>query len=303
MIGDIVYVNGAFVKKDEASVSVFDHGFVYGDGIFEGLQAVNGGVFKLDAHLARLYRSARYMGFAIPLAREAFAEAVLETARRNGLCDGYLRPIVSRGAGPMGIRHLDKLGPPTIVIVAQHEHVEDRARVFERGLAGHVVSLRRIPSECLDARVKSCNYINNVLAYVEAKQAGADAAIMLDIHGNVAEGYGSNLFAVRDGVVMTPPLGNVLEGITRETVLEICRAEGIPCREPAMTVYDLVTAEEVFETATLAEVTPIVSIDGRVVGDGRPGSLTRRLHAELKRVMASGAHSRAIFTERERIPE
>jgi branched-chain amino acid aminotransferase len=295
MIGDIVYVNGAFVKRDEATVSVFDHGFVYGDGIFEGLQAVHGGVFKLDAHLARLYRSARYMGFDIPLAPSAFAEAVLETARRNGLRDGYLRPVVSRGTGPMGIRHMAKLGPPTVVIVVQHEDVNERRDVFERGIAAHVVSLRRIPSECLDSRVKSCNYINNVLAYLEARQAGADTAVMLDVHGNVAEGYGGNVFCVRAGTVMTPALGNILEGITRETVLEICHAQGIPCRETLLTVYDLVTADEVFETATLAEITPVVAIDGRRVGDGRVGPMTRRLHAELRRVMADGAHSRAIF--------
>lgn len=294
MIGETVYVNGAFVKKDEATVSVFDHGFVYGDGIFEGLQAVNGGVFKLDGHLARLYRSARYMGFEIPLAPGAFADAVLETARRNDLRDGYLRPIVSRGAGPMGIRHMDKLGRPTVVIVAQHEDVNARGDMLERGITAHVVSLRRIPSECLDSRVKSCNYINNVLAYLEAKHAGADTAVMLDVHGHVAEGYGSNLFCVRAGVVMTPALGNVLEGITRETVLEICTAQGIPSRESVLTVYDLVTADEVFETATLAEITPIVSIDGRRVGDGRVGPTTRRLHGELRRVMASGAQSRAI---------
>lgn len=294
MIGEIVYVNGAFVKKDEATVSVFDHGFVYGDGIFEGLQAANGGVFKLDGHLARLYRSARYMGFEIPLAPAAFADAVLETARRNHLRDGYLRPIVSRGAGPMGIRHMDKLGRPTVVIVAQHEDVNTRGEAFERGITAHVVSLRRIPSECLDSRVKSCNYINNVLAYLEAKHAGAETAVMLDVHGNVAEGYGSNLFCVRAGVVMTPALGNVLEGITRETVLEICHAQDLPSRESVLTVYDLVTADEVFETATLAEITPIVSIDGRRVGDGRVGPMTQRLHGELRRLMASGAQSRAI---------
>src|SRR5262249_20266273 len=164
-------------------------------------------VFKLDAHLARLYRSARYMGFDIPLTPSALADAVLETARRNDLRDGYLRPIVSRGAGPMGIRHMDKLGPPTIVIVAQHENPKGRGEIYERGIAAHVVSLRRIPSECLDSRVKSCNYINNVLAYLEARQAGADTAIMLDVHGTVAEGYGSNIFCVRGGVVMTPALG------------------------------------------------------------------------------------------------
>lgn len=294
MIGEIVYVNGKFVEREHATVSVFDHGFVYGDGIFEGLQAVNGGIFKLEAHLARLYRSARYMGFEIPLEPEAFALAVAETARRNDLRDGYLRPMVSRGTGPMGIRNMDKLGPPTVVIVAQHEHPGSHAQL-ERGLAAHVVSLRRIPPECLDSRVKSCNYANNILAYIEARHAGADTAIMLDVQGHVAEGHGSNLFAVRDGVVLTPPLGSILEGLTRETILEISQEQRIPCRETAMTVYDLVTADEVFETATLSEVSPIVSIGGRCIGSGRAEPFTLRLHEALRRVMASGVHSRAIF--------
>jgi branched-chain amino acid aminotransferase len=234
------------------------------------------------------------MGFAIPLGPEALAGAIVETARRNGLRDGYLRPIVSRGAGPTGIRNMDKLGPPTVVILAQHEDTAGGRGLLDRGVAAHVVSLRRIPSECLDARVKSCNYINNVLAALEAKHAGADTAIMLDIQGHVAEGYGSNVFCVRGGVVMTPGLGNILEGITRETVLELCAAEGIPSREGLLTTYDLVTADEVFETATLAEITPIVSIDGRPVGDGRVGPVTRALHRGLRRVMESGVHSRPI---------
>lgn len=294
MIGDVVYVNGTFVKKEEATVSVFDHGFVYGDGAFEGLQAVAGGIFKLDAHIDRLYRSAHYLGFEIPLSLEAFIAATLETARRNRLRDGYLRPIVTRGAGPTGIRHMDKLGTPTVVIVAQHERPEDRKALLDRGLSAHVVSIRRIPSECLDARVKSLNYLNNILAYLEAKHAGADTAILLDVHGNVAEGYGSNVFCVRGGRVLTPPVGHILEGITRESILEICRAENIEARETALTVYDLVTADEAFETASLAEVAPIVEIDGRRVGNGRTGPVTGRLHAALRRMMESGRHSRSI---------
>lgn len=295
MIGEYVYINGVFVHKDEAKVSVFDHGFVYGDGIFEGLQAVKGGVFKLDAHIDRLYRSARYMGFDIGLPREKLMEAVVETARRNGLHDGYLRPIVTRGTGPMGIRHMEKLGPPTIVIVAQHEDVEASKHVFENGISAHVASLRRIPPQCLDSRVKSCNYINNILAYLEAKAWGADTAIMLDIHGYVAEGYGNNIFSVRKGTVLTPPLGNILEGITRETIIGICPGLDLEVREQGMTVYDLVTADEVFETATMSEMVPIVSIGGRRVGDGKVGQTFKCLHAELRKVMASGTESTPIY--------
>ena len=294
MIGEHVYVNGEFVARDQAKVSVFDHNFTYGDGIFEGLQAVNGSIFKLEAHIDRLYRSARYLGFEIPLSPEAFAEAVLETARRNRLRDGYLRPIVSRGTGPMGIRNMDKLGPPTVVIVVQREATEDRRQAFEVGVSAHVVSVRRIPPECIDPRVKSCNYINNILAYLETKRAGADTAIMLDTQGYVAEGYGSNIFAVYKGSVLTPPLGNILEGLTRQTVMELCQALGLPLREPLMTVYDLMTADEVFESATMAELTPIVSIDGRTVGTGKVGPVTRRLHDELRELMRSGKQSRAI---------
>ncbi|MCC7272281.1 MAG: aminotransferase class IV, partial [Alphaproteobacteria bacterium] len=212
MIGDLVYLDGALVAKDAAKVSVFDHGFVYGDGVFEGLQAVAGGIFRLADHVERLYRSARFLEIAVPIAPAAMTAAILETARRNGLRDGYVRPIVTRGAGPMGVRHIDKLGTPTLVIVAQHERIEDRRAVFDEGITAHVSSLRRIPPEAMDPRVKSCNYINNIMAYLEAKHAGAGTAIMLDMQGYVAEGYGNNVFAVDHGTLLTPPLGNILAG-------------------------------------------------------------------------------------------
>lgn len=296
LIGDYVYINGSFFHKDEAKVSVFDHGFTYGDGIFEGLGVVNGGIFKLEAHMDRLYRSARFMGIDIRISREAFIKAIIETARRNNLREGYMRPIVTRGAGPMGIRHMDKLGEPTIVIVAQYESVETSKKVFENGIAAHVVSLRRIPPECLDSRVKSCNYINNILAYLEAKQAGADTAIMLDIHGFVAEGYANNLFAVRKGVVYTPLLGNILEGIGRETIIGLCPSLDLEVHERAMTVYDFVTADEVFESSTMSKgVVPISSIDGRRVGDGKVGPIFKRIHGEFHKLMASCKESTMIF--------
>lgn len=297
MIGEHVYVNGTFLPKDEAKVSVFDHSFVYGDGIFEGLQAAAGGVFKLTEHVERLYRSARYLAIKVPLSPSEMTDAVIETARRNRLRDGYLRPIVSRGVGPMGVRNMHQLGPGTVVIVAQHERIEEKRRVFEDGERAHVASVRRIPPECIDSRAKTCNYINNILAYLEAKHAGADTAIMLDMQGYVAEGYGSNIFAVSSGTVITPPLGNILAGITRATVFELCADAGVHVEERQMTVYDLTTADEVFESASMSELMPIVEIDGRQVGDGAPGPVCGRLHAALRDLMKSGRQSTPIFND------
>lgn len=297
MIGEHVYVNGTFFPKDEAKVSVFDHSFVYGDGVFEGLQVVAGGVFKLTEHVDRLYRSARYLMMEVPLPPAAMTEAILETARRNRLRDGYLRPIVSRGVGPMGVRNMHRLGPGTVVIVAQHERIEDKGQVFERGERAHVASVRRIPPECIDSRAKTCNYINNILAYLEARHAGADTAIMLDMQGYVAEGYGSNIFAVGGGTVMTPPLGNILAGITRATVFELCAELGIRVEERPMTVYDLTTADEAFESASMSELVPIVEIDGRRIGNGVPGPICGRLHAALRDLMRSGRQSTPILND------
>lgn len=293
MIGDFVYINGEFFAPQDAKVSVFDHGFIYGDGIFEGLQAAKGGIFRLDAHMDRLYRSAKYMEIEIPLTRGAFIAAILETAQRNNLRDGYMRPVVSRGAGPTGLRNMDKLGPPTVAIIVQHE--TEGKHQPGKGVAAHVTSIRRIPSECLDSRVKSCNYINNILAYLETKHCGAESAIMLDLHGNVSEGYANNIFAVDGSTVVTPPLGNVLAGITRDVIIELCRSQEIPIVERPLTVYDLVTGSEAFESSTLGEVVPIASIDGQVIGSGLPGPVTNRIHLALRKLIDSGRESTPIF--------
>jgi branched-chain amino acid aminotransferase len=293
MIGDFVYINGEFFAPQDAKVSVFDHGFIYGDGIFEGLQAAKGGIFRLDAHMDRLYRSAKYMEIEIPLTRGAFIAAILETAQRNNLRDGYMRPVVSRGAGPTGLRNMDKLGPPTVAIIAQHE-TEGKHR-SGKGVAAHVTSIRRIPSECLDSRVKSCNYINNILAYLETRHCGAESAIMLDLNGNVSEGYANNIFAVDGSTVVTPPLGNVLAGITRDVIIELCRSQEIPIVERPLTVYDLVTGSEAFESSTLGEVVPIASIDGQVIGNSTPGPVTSRIHLALRKLIDSGRESTPIF--------
>ncbi|WP_374441732.1 branched-chain-amino-acid transaminase [Stella sp.] len=296
MIGDIVYLNGRFVEKDDAKVSVFDHGFIYGDGAFEGLQIVNGRVFLLKEHLKRLYDSVRYLGFEIPMAPDAFRDVICETARRNGLENGYVRPIVTRGTGPLGIRNMAQLGAPTVVVMAQHESIESRREKWNRGITAQVVSVRRMAPAAFDSRAKTCNYINNILAYLEAQAAGAETALMLDAEGYVAEAYSSNVFVVKDGTVATPALGHILGGITRATLLGLCRAEGIPAVEGRLTTYDLLTADEVFECGTMAEVRPLVRINGRTIGPGTPGPMARRLHRCLREMMESGQHGEPIAT-------
>lgn len=288
MIGPIVYLNGVFLPKEDAKVSVFDHGFIYGDGVFEGLQVVNGTVFLLREHIERLFNSARYLGFQIPLNFDAVCEVILETARRNDLRNGYMRPIVTRGTGPLGIRNMDVLSSPTVVVMAQYESIEERSNAWDRGITAQIVSVRRIPPECLDSRAKTCNYLNNIMAYLEAKAAGADTAIMLDCDGYVAEAYASNLFCVKNGTVMTPSLGHILGGITRSTLLRICGELGIPAREGNLTVYDLYTADEVFECGTMSEVRPLLKINGRVIGNGKAGPTGQKIYAQLRKLMESG---------------
>lgn len=294
MIGDFVYINGQYFAERDAKISVFDHCFIYGDGVFEGLQAANGAIFRLDAHMDRLYRSAKYMEIEIPLTRGQFISAILETAQRNNLREGYMRPVVSRGAGPVGLRNMEKLGPPTVVIIVQHE---TQGKHTGSGVAAHVTSIRRVPSECLDSRVKSCNYINNILAYLEARHCGAETAIMLDLQGNVSEGYANNIFAIDGDTVVTPPLTNVLAGVTRGTIIELCCSLGIPVRERSLTVYDLITGSEAFESSTLGEIVPIASVDGQTIGTTVPGPVTSRLHQELRRLIDGGVQSTRIYND------
>ena len=291
MIADWVYVNGEMVPKESATVSVFDHGFVYGDGVFEGIAITGGAIFKLQAHIGRLMESAAYLAIAPGRSAEDIARAAVDTARKNGIGEGYLRVLLTRGAGPVGIRNMDQLGTPTLVVIAQHEDRSRRAGVYANGLNATISSVRRVPAECLDAKAKTCNYVNNILAYLQARSAGADTAIMLDTSGMIAECHAANVFCVSKGHVRTPRLGSILNGITRQTVIPLCAELGIGCDEAMLTTHDLFCADEVFETGSLAEIKPIVSIDGRVIGDGAPGGVTRRIHAALRRVMEDGRFS------------
>ena len=272
-----VYLNGKFVPAAEATVSVFDRSFVYGDGVFEGIEVENGGIFKLDAHVERLYRSAAFLRIAIPMPKADMRDVIIEVVRRSELRNGYVRPLVSRGAGPLGLERVAELSAPTVVVMPQH-----RLSKEARSYRAVVLATRRNPAQCLDPRVKSNNYLNNVLGKFEQLDAGADAGIFLDIDGFVSECCGENLFAVTGGRVATPPATRTLDGITRQTVIALARDAGLPVAETEMTRYDLYTADELFLTATLSGIGYIVEVDGRRIGTGEPGPVSRELYAQYR---------------------
>jgi len=272
--GLCVYLNGKFVPAAEAMVSVFDRSFVYGDGIFEGIEVENGGIFKLDAHVDRLYRSAVFLRIAIPMSKDEMREAIIEVVKRSDLRNGYVRPLVSRGAGPLGLERVAELGPPTVVVMPQHRPPKEA-----RSYRAVILATRRNPAQCLDPRVKSNNYLNNILGKFEQVDAGADAGIFLDVDGFVSECCGENLFSVREGRIATPPATRTLDGITRQTVIALAGEAGIPVAECEMTRYDLYTADELFLTATLSGIGYIVEVDGRRIGSGEPGPVSRQLYA------------------------
>lgn len=276
-----VYINGRITSKAEAMVSVFDHGYLYGDGVFEGIRVYDGRIFKLEEHLDRLYRSAKHLMLEVPLARDAMRQAIIETVRASGLRDAYIRPVVSRGPGDLGIDPR-KCPTPTVVIIVDEIRLYPR-EAYERGLRMVTATVRRPAVDALDGRVKSLNYLNNILARIEANQAGAEEALMLTAEGYVCECSADNVFVVVRGEVWTPPahLG-LLRGITRDTVLALASELGIGAAERIFTLHDVYTADECFLTGTGAEVAPVVEVDGRRIGDGHPGPLTARLGAAVR---------------------
>ncbi len=276
----IIYLDGAFLPKEEAKVSVFDHGLLYGDGVFEGVRAYNGRIFRLEEHLDRLYDSAKTIDLAVPITKAEMAEAIAETLRRNNLRDAYIRPIVTRGIGDLGLDPR-KCPKPTVIIIAV-EWGAMYGDLYEKGLTGVTVSIRRNPADALPPNVKSLNYLNNILAKIEANYKGGDEAIFFDTNGYLSEGSGDNIYVVKNGVIVTPPTLNNLRGVTRLVVLECAADLGITVLERNMGYFDLYSADEVFVTGTAAEVAPIVVIDGRSIGNGRPGPITRQLTSAFK---------------------
>lgn len=271
-----VYVNGQFVDKEKAMVSVWDHGFLYGDGVFEGIRAYAGRIFRLDEHLKRLYSSAHSLCIQIPIRFEEMREAHLEACRRNQIVDGYIRTVVSRGVGDLGLDPR-KCPTPSVIIIADLIKLYPES-AYQNGLSVIIASVRRPPAHCLDAKIKSLNYLNNIMGKIEANNAQVDEAVLLNVDGYVTECTAENIFVVRDGVLYTPERSlGFLEGITRQTVLEVATQLGIPTREGLMTAHDLYVADEFFLTGTGAELIPVITVAGRQVGTGKPGPIFRDL--------------------------
>ena len=281
-----VYIDGDYFEKADARVSVFDHGLLYGDGVFEGIRIYRGRAFKLAEHIDRLYRSANALLIDIPLGKEEMGGAVRETLDRNGKQEGYVRIVVTRGEGSLGIDPAS-CRRPSIIIIVDDIHLYPE-RHYETGIGIITAPSRRISSDCLDPRIKSLNYLNNVLAKLEAKQAGCLEAVMLNREGFVAECTADNIFIVSGGRLLRPaPYHGALDGITMKTVEEIALSLGIRTYETSLTRYDLYTSEECFMTGTGAEIMPVVRIDGRVLGSGAPGVITRKLIQGFREMVAS----------------
>jgi len=271
-----VNLNGELVAREEAKVSVFDHGLLYGDGVFEGIRAYGGRAFKLAEHIARLYASARSIRLEVPITPAEMTAAIEETLAANGLDDAYVRVVVTRGVGTLGLDP-DKCPEPQYFIIAD-SIVLYPEELYRTGLEIVTVSTVRNHPAALNPRIKSLNYLNNILAKIEGKNAGVLEALMLNAEGFVAECTGDNIFIVTDTVLRTPPItAGILAGITRETVIELAREAGQVVREEDFTQYDVYTAEECFLTGTAAEVIPVVKVDGRTIGTGEPGPLTKDL--------------------------
>ena len=282
-----VCVNGLLVPKNEACVSIYDHGFLYGDGAFEGIRVYKGNIYRLVPHLERLYRSVKALGFELDRNLPQFQSDVVSTVRANGHYDGYIRVTVSRGVG-LGLdpKHLGS--KPTSIISTEQLRLYPQ-EMYDNGLTVITASTRVPPSVCIDPQVKTTGkYINSISAKMEANRVGAGEALMLNMAGNVAEATGDNIFFIRNGEAITPPTSEgALPGITREAVMGICKEFGIPCREAVTTLFDLYTADEAFLTGTAAEVIPMVILDDRTIGDGKPGVITNKIINRFRQLTLS----------------
>jgi branched-chain amino acid aminotransferase len=276
-----IYINGKFYDKENAKVSVYDHGLLYGDGVFEGMRSYGGKVFRLKAHLERLWDSAKSILLTIPMSQEALAQAVNDTLAKNGIKDGYIRLVVTRGAGALGLDP-NKCSNPQVIIITDHIQLYPK-EFYENGLAIVTASTIRNHSAALSPRIKSLNYLNNIMAKIEGLQAGCVEALMLNAQGEVAECTGDNIFLVKNGKLLTPPIdAGILIGITRDAVIELARSAKIEVLENPLVKDDVYIADECFLTGSAAEVIPVIKVDSRIIGDGKPGpitkDLTRRFH-------------------------
>lgn len=279
-----IYLNGDFVTKENAKVSVYDHGFLYGDGIFEGIRIYNGNIFKCKEHLDRLYDSAKSIMLNIPLTYDEMQQALVESVRRNELTNGYIRLVISRGPGDLGLD--PRRSPKANVVIIVEQLSIYSADAYIDGLKIVSVSTRRNVPDALNPKIKSLNYLNNILVKIQANLAGVGEALMLNAQGYVAEGSGDNIFIIKNGVLTTPPCYiGALEGITREAIMVIARREGYTVKEEPFTLHDVYIADEVFLTGTAAEVIAVREVDARIIGSGKAGPITTHLLQEFRNIV------------------
>ena len=281
-----IYIDGAFLPEADAKISVFDHGLLYGDGVFEGIRFYHGRVFRLKEHLDRLWDSARAICLTIPLSQPEMTAALLETIRQNELRDGYIRLVVTRGVGNLGLSP-DRCPKASVIIIAASIALYPE-EFYQRGLDIITCGTRRVSPAALSPEIKSLNYLNNILAKIEANQAGAGEGLLLNEQGYVAECTGDNIFVLKRGILLTPPVSaGALRGITRDVVFEIAAEFGIEVREPQMGRYDIFTADECFLTGTAAEIIPVISLDQRPISGGKPGPVTARFITRFRELTQS----------------
>ncbi len=281
-----VWINGHLYDKQDAKISVYDHGLLYGDGVFEGLRSYDGKVFRLDQHLKRLWNSAKAIALEIPMSADAIGRAIDETLKANGLTNGYIRLIVTRGAGTLGLDP-NRTSDPQVIIITDYIAVYPE-ELYQQGLDIITASTLRNHPAALNPRIKSLNYLNNILAKIESLQAGCMEALMLNHKGEVAECTADNIFLMRNGVLLTPPTdAGVLEGITREAVMELARQQGLEVREVPLTRHDVYIADECFLTGTAVEVIAVVKVDSRKIGTGKPGPVTCDLKERFHKLARS----------------
>ena len=289
-----VYVDGAFYPKSQAKVSVFDHGLLYGDGVFEGIRAYNGSVFKLKEHIDRLYRSAHMIMLEIPVSKEEMIQTVLETLRKNNLKDSYIRLVVTRGVGDLGLNP-KKCAKPTIIVITDTIALH-KGEAKEKGVTAMISWVKRDPVDATSHEIKSLNYLNSILAKIEANISGVDEAICLDKNGFVCEGVAENIFIVRNGRIFTPPsYTGALPGITAEEIAKLARKLGYEVKDKNITPYELFNAEEVFFTGTAAEIVPVREINKRTISDGKPGPITKRLMEEFAKLVRDQSQGIPIY--------
>ncbi len=283
-MSQFIYLNGKFVSKEDAKISVYDHGFLYGDGIFEGIRIYNGNIFKCKEHLDRLYDSAKSIMLEIPLSYEEMQQALIESVNKNGLRNGYIRLVVSRGDGNLGLDPRRCPRANVIIIVEQLAIYSEED--YRNGLKIVSVSTRRNVPDALNPKIKSLNYLNNILVKIQANLAGVGEALMLNAQGYVAEGSGDNIFIIKNGVLTTPPsYVGALEGITRAAIIELCHKLGYKIKEEPFALHDVYVADEVFLTGTAAEVIAVREVDARIIGGGQAGPITMHLLSEFRKLV------------------